>query len=146
VIRVVTRLTTGFLVLAVLSGCSGGSGPKIAPASGRVTYKGKPLPNADVAFAPVDGSRAAQGRTDANGRFTLGTLATNDGAIVGKHQASVMAYGPDRPPKPGEGTGMPGETVHGDPVIPQKYFAKESSGLEYEVKSGRNFFEIELKD
>lgn len=127
-------------------GC-GTSGPATAPVSGTVTYKGKPVPNAHVSFVPSDGSsRAAAGLTDSNGRFTLGTFSTNDGAIVGQYKVGVIAHGPDRPAMPGEGSGMPGETMPGPPTIPMKYFTPETSGLTQEVKSGRNTVELNLPD
>jgi hypothetical protein len=119
--------------------------PATAPVSGTVTYKGKPLPDADVSFMPEGGGRAATGRTDANGRFTLSTFSINDGAVIGKHRVSVIAHGPSRPAKPGEGAGMPGETVPGDPLIPPKYFSPDSSGLVQEVESGGKRVELVLE-
>ena len=125
-------------------GC-GANGQRTAPVSGTVTYKGKSLPGAIVSFAPEDPSgRIAMGIADSSGQFKLGTLSTDDGAIVGKYKVTVIARGPDRPAKPGEGSGMPGETVPGDPLIPAKYFSPESSGLVQEVKSGRNTVELKL--
>ena len=120
----------------------------MATVSGTVTYKGKPLPNAHVSFWPSEGTgRAASGITDSSGQFTLGTLTTNDGAAPGNYRVSVMARGPDRPPKPGEiGSGMPGETMPGDPLIPTKYFAPDTSGLTYEIKRGKNHAEIKIPD
>ena len=133
-------------VVAFATGC-GNSGPATAPVSGTVTYNGKPVPNAHVSFVPSDASRrAAEGLTDTSGRFILGTFSANDGAIVGKYKIGVIANGPPRPAKPGEGSGMPGETMPGEPVIPKKYFSPETSGLEHEVKSGRNSVELTLKD
>jgi len=41
---------------------------------------------------------------------------------------------------------MPGEMMAGEPVIPQKYFAPDSSGLTFEVKRGSNRADFELKD
>jgi hypothetical protein len=101
-----------------------------------------------VSFTPAQGAgRAAAGLTDDNGNFTLGTYSTSDGALPGSYRISIIAHGPDRPLKPGEvGSGMPGETMPGDPIIPTKYFAPDSSGLTHEVKPGRNHVELELKD
>jgi hypothetical protein len=143
-----SRQLTGFALMACClfaASCSRG-GPALAPATGRVTYKSKPVANADVAFAPESGEgRIATGRTDSDGRFTLGTFAIGDGAMIGKHRVSVMARGPERPPRPGEvGSGMPGEMMPGDPVIPMKYFAPDSSGLTEEVKRGKNHFDLAL--
>jgi hypothetical protein len=123
-------------------GCSGG-GADMAPVSGTVTYRGKPLPDAQVNFTPVDGGPIASGRTDSSGRFRLSTSTPDDGARLGKHKISIVARGPDRPPRPGEtGSGMPGESMPGDPLIPEKYFDAQTSGLEREVVTGHNDFPI----
>jgi hypothetical protein len=134
------------LLLAVFVGCGKAGGT--AAVSGHVTYKGKPVPTAHVSFTPVEGvSRAAEGVTDANGRYALGTFSANDGALPGKYRVTIMARGPDRPPKPGEtGSGMPGEMMPGDPIIPMKYFRADSSGLTFEVKRGSNAANFELGD
>jgi hypothetical protein len=79
------------LASAFASGC-GGSGPRTIPVSGTVTYKGKPVANANVSFAPEDPSGLiATGVTDSSGHFKLGTLAAEDGAIVGKYRVTVIA-------------------------------------------------------
>jgi hypothetical protein len=44
------------------------------------------------------------------------------------------------------GSGMPGETMPGDPLIPVKYFAPDSSGLTFEVTRGNNHAKIEIPD
>jgi hypothetical protein len=138
-----------FAILPLLGwivGCGGTS--KTVPTSGRVTYKDKAVANANVSFTPVEGAgRAASGLTDSNGNFKLGTFSTSDGALPGNYRISVIARGPDRPPKPGEtGSGMPGEMMPGDPTIPTKYFAPDTSGLTHEVKPGSKHVELELKD
>jgi hypothetical protein len=139
------------LALALICGWSvgcGGGGSQTAGVSGRVMYKGKPVAKANVSFTPVEGaSRAASGLTDSSGYYTLGTLSSNDGAAPGKYRVAIIARGPDRPPKAGEtGSGMPGEMMPGDPIIPQKYFAPDSSGLTFEVKRGSNRANFELTD
>jgi hypothetical protein len=135
----------GLLSVVLAAGCGGA---KTAAVSGRVTFKGKPVPKANVSFIPAEGAgRAAAGFTDESGRYTLGTMSTNDGAAPGKYRISIIARGPDRPPKPGEtGSGMPGEMMPGDPAIPVKYFTAESSGLTFEVKRGSNRCDLDLKD
>ena len=128
----------------VVCGCGGNS--KMAPVTGSVTFQGKPLPNAQVNFAPVSGGPIASGQTDSSGRFRLGTMSIDDGALVGQHKISIIARGPPRPLRPGEiGSGMPGDTSPGDPLIPEKYFDAKTSGLEREVKRGSNDFAIELE-
>ena len=99
-----------FFAAAAVGGC--GSNSKMAAVSGSVTYRGQPLANAQVNFAPVAGGPIATGQTDASGKFQLGTMSINDGALVGKHKVSVVARGPNRPLRPGEvGSGVPGDTA-----------------------------------
>jgi hypothetical protein len=135
------------LLLSVTIGCGGG-GSGAAAVSGKITHKGKPLAKANVSFTPVDGaSRAAAGLTDESGYYKLGTFSTSDGALPGKYRVAIIARGPDRPLKPGEmGSGMPGETMPGDALIPMKYFAPDSSGLTFEVKKGSNTADFDLAD
>ena len=139
-------LLTLLLLCLFATGCGGGA--KTAAVSGKVTYKGQLVPKSNVSFTPAEGTgAAAAGFTDDGGHYTLGTLSTNDGAAPGKYRVSVIARGPDRPLKAGEtGSGMPGEMMPGDPVIPTKYFQAETSGLTFEVQRGSNRFDIELKD
>jgi hypothetical protein len=142
------HFAAAFLLAGLCSLGCGGSGPRTAAVSGTVTYKGQPVPNANVSFVPEASSgRAATGLTDANGRFKLGTFSTSDGAILGNYRIGIIARGPDRPPKPGEtGSGMPGELMPGEPTIPTKYFAPDTSGLTHEVKRGSNHVQLDLKD
>jgi hypothetical protein len=73
----------------VLSGCSDGR-PTRVPVSGRVTIDGQPLTKGYIFLVP-EGDRAAQGRIDTDGRFTLGTFDDTDGAVVGKHRVAVIS-------------------------------------------------------
>jgi len=134
------------VVCGLALGCGGNA--KTAAVSGYVKYKGKAMAKANVSFTPVEGAgRAASGLTDSNGYYSLSSYGINDGAEPGKYRVAIIARGPDRPPKAGEtGSGMPGEMMPGDPVIPMKYFAPDSSGLTYEVKRGSNPANFDLKD
>lgn len=131
--------------LLIAIGCGGGGA---AAVSGHVTYKGKPVANADVTFIPESSDgKPASGRTDEGGRYSLSTPTKGDGAIPGKYKIHIIARGPERPPKPGESiTGMPGEMMPGEALIPQKYFVADSSGLKFEVKRGTNTANFDLAD
>jgi len=141
------RIAWSLLLLCLTAGCGGG-GSGTAAVSGKITHKGKPLAKANVSFTPVDGeSRAATGLTDESGYYKLGTFSTSDGALPGKYRVVIIARGPDRPPRPGEtGSGMPGEMMPGEALIPMKYFAPDSSGLTFEVKKGSNSADFDLAD
>ena len=88
-----TACAAAALALFAVVGC----GAAVAPVRGRVTCNGGPVPEAVVIFSPVakaegdlEAGKAAQGGTDADGRFTLSTYSTRDGALVGRHKASVV--------------------------------------------------------
>lgn len=137
------------LVAAGLCGCGGSDRPQTVGAGGVVTYRGKPLANAEVVFAPEDQGRVANGKTDENGRFRLGTFAPGDGALVGKHRVAIIARGPAKKPAPGSPAALMPDDYEpvGEPLIPAKYFTAATSGLTAEVKaSGGNEFEFKLTD
>jgi len=78
------------LVCVVLfsSGC--GSEYQTAPVSGTVKMNGKPLANASLTYQPMGGGMASTGITDANGRYTLTFLYSEDeGAIVTTHRVII---------------------------------------------------------
>ena len=75
------------LIVALEAGC-GPSRPALLPAEGLVTLDGKPLADAAVAFQPKAGGRPASARTDASGRFKVGTYTPRDGALPGEHTHS----------------------------------------------------------
>lgn len=141
-----TILAVSFLFMSI--GCNLDSRPKRAPVSGTVTYRNQPVKGAVVNFVPVAGDNIATGLTDAQGKYQLGTFELTDGALVGQHKVSIVARGPERDPKPSEMVGMmPGTKVPGDPIIPQKYFTPDTSGLTFEVtRQGSKQADFQLQD
>jgi len=130
-------------------GCGGGE-PGVIPVSGRITYKGEPVTIGDVYFSPSGSStRGAQGKLDSNGNYALGTFSAQDGAYVGTYKVTVVSRGPDKP-IPAK---MIGKVLEedmqgtGEPLIPQKYFNAETSGLSAEVSTDKtNTFDFDLTD
>jgi hypothetical protein len=143
-------LTACALPFAFLIGCGAkAEGPELATVSGTVTYQGKPLEGALVVFLPeTPGAPSASGSTDESGTFELMTHIPGDGAVIGKHRVSITARGPDKTLPEGQSvSGLPGgNTEPGDPLIPQKYFSHNASGLTAEVKGGSNTLDFELND
>ena len=133
-------LTLAVCGLALLShGCSSGAARvDTAPVHGTVTLDGKPLPYGQVVFQPLSG-RIAKGVVE-DGKFTLGTYKTADGAVLGRHRVSVTA----RKALEGEEPGALGLPLFGPSLIPERYGDSASSGLAFEVTSGDNVFHIEL--
>ena len=105
------RRTTGLLSLGVVvsilvAGCGEqrqvADIEKTVTAGGVLTFQGKPLENYRLIFHPKDKKRPASGRTDAEGKFQLGTNRPGDGAVSGSHQVTVSYVGPEIDPVPGE--------------------------------------------
>lgn len=99
------RSAVGCLLLMVVAqGCS--KEPyQVAQVSGKVTLNQKPLPNAFVIFAPIgtldkNPGPTAQGKTDAEGRYTLQfDIDGKPGTVVGKCKVYITTANPgaDRP-------------------------------------------------
>ena len=110
---------------ALVSGCGGGP----AAVSGVVSLDGKPVEGATVNFTPAAGDGGglggSYGKTDAQGRYTLQTVAGDKrGAAVGKHKVTISLSKPD--PSNPEGAAKD--------LIPAKYNVK--SDLTFDVPSG----------
>ena len=148
--------TSSVLFLTLLVGCSesDSSGrPKTYTASGTVTLNGQPLEGATVNFYPMEGSGSAIGMTDANGKYTLTTYTSNDGAVPGQYKVSITKYEGGAAPKatntpppgtlapgdldaatyaqPNEGAAAAGAAAPTGPknLVPEKYSNADSSGL-----------------
>lgn len=94
-----SRLRCGLLIgqMIVLTGC-GGSGIEempVASVTGVVQCKGAPIQGGIIFFEPKQTGESAKvgktgmGRIDDQGRFTISTYGTEDGAVVGKHSVKV---------------------------------------------------------
>lgn len=78
-----------WLMVSVLSGCTGNDGPELARVTGTVTRAGKPVPDLLVYFQPEVG-RPSWGLTDASGEFKLYYTKEQDGAVFGEHRVNVQ--------------------------------------------------------
>ena len=119
-------LVPAAVVLA--TGCD--SRPRRVPVSGQVLLDGKPLNQGFVRVIPENG-RAATGQLDAEGRFTLTTYEKDDGCVMGTHPVEVVCFDTTQP------------TVY-QPLIPEKYSTKATSGLTLEVKEPMEPVEFNL--
>jgi hypothetical protein len=148
------------IVLAT-AGCGGGVDFKTVPAGGVVTLDGKPLEGAGVIFMSKEGSKIAEGKTDASGKFSLKTVVGKimvDGAVVGVHKVGVSktdsAGGAAPEKKEGESpqemvnrmAGMAVDTskVKEKFIVAKKYNSPETSQLTATVAEGGST-DIEIK-
>jgi len=99
----------------------------MAPVKGRVTFDGKPVKEAAIAFAPLpagekdkEPGKPAAGFTDADGYFELSTFRPLDGCLIGNHKVTVSL----------------------DDTNPAK--CRRSKELSFEVKPGSNVCDIQM--
>jgi hypothetical protein len=78
------------LLGVLLVGCNHGVDIKIVPVTGTLKHKGKPVAHAHIEFAPEQG-HPSSADTDEEGRFKLRYDTLHEGALVGKHQVSIVA-------------------------------------------------------
>ena len=122
--------------LVLLVAASGCGESRYVRVSGRLTYKGEPIPNTYVTFAPDDGSRPSRGKTDADGKFALHVQPRHEGVVRGMHTV-FLTY---NPPPPGEETAA---EKHLQQVI-ARYSDSKTTSLRYEVTHDGQFIEIKL--
>lgn len=105
--RIQQSLFICLFVTAIAVGCND-SPYEVAPVSGKVTIDGTPITSGKVMFAPVSKDASVKsgkpgfGRLQADGSFTISTYGEQDGAVVGKHWATVITskdekHGPNIP-------------------------------------------------
>jgi len=142
--RAMGRFVPATVMLAVLGCGSPGTAPT-APATGTVTYKGKPVEGVSVGFIPEKG-RPASGLSDASGKFTVSTFKRGDGAVPGKHKVIVAeAASSDPGPMPG----MPGykEPPAKKARFPARYSDVKTTSFSVEVTTGKkNEFTLDMTD
>ena len=137
-------------VCAVLVGC--GSDSPYAPVSGVVTFDGKPIAEASVAFHPNGGGRPAYGLTRSDGTYVLTSVEQGDGALIGDHRVTITAVKMIESEKAKAMKEELGSLVDAMPIpppktvwlIPQSYSKPQTSGLEFTVESGKNSADFAL--
>lgn len=119
----------------LLAGCDEPVDPNVRavfPASGKILYRGKPIPDATVCLHPVtpfsDGKPAVVPRAEVNknGEFTFTTYRTHDGAPVGEYCVTVSWLGPL------EGIDEDAEDRLRE-LLPQKYVNARTTDLRFAV-------------
>lgn len=83
------------LLICLLAGCRSGEQSKpVYSTTGRVMYNQQPLVGAKVMLYPIDRIMLPRetpvGVTDGEGKFTLSTYGTNDGAPTGYYRVGIV--------------------------------------------------------
>jgi hypothetical protein len=131
------------VILAV--GCSHGASVDTAEVTGKVTYKGQPLPGGRITFLTTGGF-AHQGVIDENGNYTVN--APRGDVLIGIDNRMLQgrSRGPGKQPilrAPGseEPVKMKGHYV----ALPSKYYSPQDSGLTYNVQQGTQTKDFNLE-
>jgi hypothetical protein len=128
------RRLTVLAALAFLAGVAGCGSGRCA-VYGRVVYEdGSPVTEGIVIGEKVEGDRRvkAQGSVKSDGTFSWGTLVPGDGAEPGKYRVVVV------PRAVGEKEASQGVL----PAVDLKFSNPQTSGIDFEVKPGRNKLDI----
>lgn len=130
------------LSVALTSGCSSGANG-LAIVKGKVTYKGKPVPNGTVNFNPVDGNKpSASGKIQPDGSYTLETFLgsrPSPGAVIGQHKVVIVAMQDQEGILPEQRAALP------PPIIPSKYTHPNTTDLKVAVGNKENTINFDLQ-
>jgi hypothetical protein len=120
-------------LVVLLNGCHGSD---LVNVTGKLTYKGKPVPHTYVIFHPAEeGKRASQGLTDDNGNFTLTHSREETGVLLGQHTVTLKAHHTMSP-----------EAAKEFKAILEKYSDPKTSGLKFEITGSGQFVDIKVPD
>ena len=123
------------IALAILAGCGAKNQlPARFPVRGQVLQAGKPVADAIVTFHPVSPAVGVAQKpiaySDGEGRFSLTTFETGDGAPEGEYAVTVEL----------RAQRMVGEEVvrDGRNLLPVRYGKPDTSKLTFKVAAGEN--------
>ena len=114
-------------MVPAIVGCGRSDLPELGRVQGTVTLDGKPLPNAAVGFYPLSGGRQALAIIDEEGKYELTFVDGVNGAKTGVNEVTVFWPDGTEPTAP----------------IPAKY--NKDSELKFDVKPGKNTFDIKME-
>lgn len=137
-----TALVASGLIVSLLAGCSGKEPWETPyPARGTVTFKGKPIPNAELSFHPEDDLVAEMVRpwakTDETGEFVVSTFNKGDGAPPGRYKVTAVHH--EIVISKAGGMGVKPNN------LPKKYASRETTDLVVEIAAGESTLPIQLK-
>ncbi len=137
-----TSVTAGLgLVLSLLLGCSS---DRMAPVSGKVTYKGKSVTQGPyqgkITFVDPDNpGRVGVANISADGTYKVR-------APIGACKVAIESAELEPPPDPKKRTQVRPGMFIGKSLIPEKYMSYAQSGLTFQVQKGENTKDFDLKD
>jgi hypothetical protein len=121
--------------VCIIAGCSSTpKGPICYPVRGKVTSKGRPLPEAMIVLhrigGDVEGNQKPLAYSGISGNFSFTTFKQNDGAPPGEYAITVELQGLQ--------TGGEEPVRSGPNILPPKYAKPGTSGLKCTIVEGEN--------
>jgi hypothetical protein len=133
------RLLPVALMLLASAGCNRSG---LLKATGRLTYKGRPVPSTYLTFHPDDiHKRPSHALTDDDGNFTVTNSRTEVGLEPGRHTVSLR-YFPSGPEELGQ---APPKASRELKAVIARYGDPEKSPLHVEVTRSGQSLEINLE-
>jgi hypothetical protein len=137
----INTLKNGVLIaVALLLAASGCGDARLAKVTGKLTYKGQPVPSTYVTFSPDDGSRPSRGLTDDYGQFALRFTHRDQGAILGHHKV-YLTYNPSGEEDAGKVAPKADRNLQ---KIIARYSNPSKTELQFDVTTNGQFIEIKL--
>jgi len=144
----------GWLGVVLLTGCSD-KYPDLYPVTGRVTFKGQPVPSGTITFYPQDGSRPANCTLSGDGSYRLMTYEDGPGAVSGPHKVTIEAVKQvtEQPEGDGEDRGQntvepdlfsKAQRTHTEWIVPIEYSHRDTSPLRAKVEHDENKINFDL--
>jgi len=129
-----------WLVLAAICvGIGGCGGAYDASVSGVITLDGNKINRGTVSYIPIGAGSAAYARVDEDGSYSVQT-GRESGLPPGEYDVTVVAN--EQPAELYSKSGAP--PPPGKAITPAWYRTKQTSGLHFTVKPGRNEINLEL--
>ena len=127
------------LALLAAAGCNRSG---LVKASGRLTYRGQPVPSTYLTFHPDDKhKRPSHALTDDNGNFTVTNSRSDVGLFLGRHKVSLR-YFPSGPEELGQ---APPKAPKELKAVIARYGDPDRSPLHVEITQSGQFLEINLE-
>ncbi len=139
--RVTAPVAACLIVLGALGGLAGCGGKPVV--TGRVTYKGEPLPGGEIHFITESGP-SRSGVISDDGQFRVEGVPTGTVKVTISSERDEGGGAGGSPL--GSPTGAAAKPVVRVSRIPAKYNAVATSGLTFTISGGKQTIDIELTD
>ena len=131
VMSLLSRYFIPMLAAALLAGCVNEDAGMV-PVKGKVTYRGKPVPNGTINFIP-DEQRTSYAEIQPDGTYSLLAFPGTHKVVVVAMQDQANRLPEDRSPLP-------------PPIVPNKYTHITTTDLVAKVEDKENTIDFDLKD